>query len=152
MKTLISTLLLALACGLLGVAACEKPAPETSPAAPAPEAHKLGVQANLSYDVAALAVAQGVVDYLAAATLIDGGNETPAMVVGPGPSSIPISGCKFAPSAALTASNTQYASLTVSKRTPLADASTTQATIAWTTTAITAADAGVDAATGSWSI
>jgi hypothetical protein len=73
--------------------------------------------------------------------------------VGPGPWAVPIASCSFLPSAALTGSNTNFASITVWKRTPLADSSTTKTMIAQSATAIPPpGDAGVDAATGSWTI
>lgn len=133
-----------------GSIACQKSAPEPSQPAPAPAASpapgKLGMNANFLPEVAATVSEMGVVDYLKAADTQDGGGETLVGVIGPGAANIALSTCNFAPAAALTASDTQFATITVYKRTPLADASTVLTQLGSVTTK-TSGSGG----TGSWS-
>jgi hypothetical protein len=75
-------------------------------------------------------------------------SETVIGGIGPGPFQIPIAGCYIEPQAALTASNTNYATLDIYKRAGDAGAAVL---LASASTVITQSDAGSDAAaTGNW--
>lgn len=156
---LFSLLALAAVVGPMSVLACKQasePAPSQAITIPVSEetAKKLGVNQNYLPELANLVVASGILQWPKAsadpsATTTTG--ETAIDVIGGGSYQIPIGSCSFHPASTLTASNTAYASISVYKRNGyLSDGGTTQTLLAQTTTAITAADAGTDAATGSW--
>src|ERR1700722_5582485 len=147
---------LALAC----LAGCPSPptgAPDasTSQAVPpedtvSPEpGHKLGVSVNEIFSIGTT-VAEMPVAAWKKLGADDGGPgnqaETPVGVIGPGPTNIPIGAVQFTPNAALTASNTAEAVISVYKRnTPDGGGGTNQTLIASIGTATTN-----DGGSGNW--
>ena len=139
--------------------ACQTAAPpsQTTPP-PTASAHKLGVNVNYANSIGNLVVETGVVEWPQATSTADAAlaiAESPMGLVGPGPDQIPITTCYYHTQSALTASQSNYATISVYKRNALlGDGATTQTLIAQTNTVTNAADAGLDAAagaTGSWS-
>jgi hypothetical protein len=157
--------LLVSAVAVCGVVACQ--GSDSSPAAQAttPPAnakhHKMGMDINNASEVgtvvAQLAVAETVrasdltlqIDASTGVYLASG--DTAFAVVGPGTQTIPIANCVFTPNAALTASNTNYGTVSIYKRPGQYSDAGSGTLIASVATAIPpAADAGVTNASGNW--
>lgn len=80
---------------------------------------RFGMNVNYTPEVGAVVVESGVFEWpkAAADSTAEGGlGETSIGLIGPGPYNIPISQCQFHTAAALTASTTSYAVLSVYKR------------------------------------
>jgi hypothetical protein len=136
--------------------ACKPEAPASTTPPSSAKGHKFGLAVNSTNDIGNLLAEQGVFTWEKpwSDNTDSGGSlgETLIATIGPGPSNIPISACSYQTSAALTASQTTYATITVYKRpgnnpdagvgaTPIATASTTTNQL----------DAAADgASTGSW--
>jgi len=138
---LLAALACALLCAFLACKASEQAAP-----------HKAGLSANYAPEVAAFTVeADGFVNWtVAAETGATADAATAETVIGSvgavGPSTISIAKCVFLPAATLTSSDTNYATISLYKRTsPQTDGGTTQTLLASNLTK-TATDGG----TGDW--
>jgi hypothetical protein len=135
-----------------------RPAPSASSTTPPPaaSAHKFGLGVNNTNEIGNQLAEQGLFEWQKNwSDGTDSGGSLAEIVIdgiGPGPINIPISQCQFVTSAALTASQTTYATINVYKRpgnNP--DGGLGATLIASASTTTNQADAAADAAsTGSW--
>jgi hypothetical protein len=156
-RILVSSVMAVCLSVLVGSVACQtaNPPAQTTPP-PSASGHKLGLDVNYVNSVGSQVVEQGLFEWNKnwADGTDSGGSltEIPVDGIGPGPLSIPVSQCQFVTSAALTASQTTYATLNVYKRpgnNP--DGGVGPTLIASASTTTNMLDAAADApSTGSW--
>lgn len=99
--------------------ACQSaPAPAPAPSASASAHHKEGSDVNNAFEMGVIAVETDLFQWPATAAIPTTGlAETPVGLFGPGPQSIAIGSCYYHTQGSLVASNSNYETLTVAKRT-----------------------------------
>jgi hypothetical protein len=141
---------------VIALVACKPDAAVQTTPPPSASAHKFGLGVNNTNEIGSQLAEQGVFAWNKNwSDGADSGGSLAEVIVdgiGPGPINIPIAQCQFITAAALTASQTTYATITVYKRpgnNP--DGGVAAVVIAAASTTTNQLDAAADAAsTGSW--
>ncbi len=109
----------------LGIYACQGSAPPAPGPAPSASHAGIGSDINNGFEMGAIAVETDLFQWPATAAIPTGGlTETPVGLFGPGPQSISIGTCYYHTQGTLTANSSNYATLTVAKRTNGSSATT----------------------------